>query len=345
MHVKFKLGAARVAPFACMLLFAPFCAVAAAAADASPPAPPIDTPAAAPTDAPADAPAGTPAEQPADAGAFHSSVYAEYHTGQMAGMNNIILHPKMVVGGKFSVSFDFAPAWRNSVDARLLYGSAQTGTDTGGTTTTGQQLLEARAHWLSLYTVYNKDDVLQFNAGLYSEFALPFHNAVPYVQPTSSDSYALEENEKITDEKLFGADFNIDFSYDRLQSSFHNILFVSGNRIGPNLLAYSPLLAFDWGTRAYLIGDSQRPKLDFYTNVQFWFARKGNGSSLFNMHDGLAGTKREIYLTYGLEYHFLPKAQVYIETYGDNNLNRGGSTSVPQDFRDGFYAGLRYDFN
>jgi hypothetical protein len=270
---------------------------------------------------------------------FDSAVYFEYHSGQLAGMDNVILHPKYVLGGAEKMTFHYFPKWRNDFDLSIMFGDAQTGTGT-----LGQQLLEFHGHWQSLYTFYNKDDVLKFRSGLYSEFTVPFHHYVPYTDPTTSSGYAQEEKEILHNEKLFGADFDIDVIYDRLQSSFHNIIFFSGTRMGPNLLAYSPLLAFDLTTRAYLIGDSKTPRLDFYTHVQFWFARKGNSTSLFNSHDGLGGTKREIDLVYGMEYHLLRSTQSYMESYGNNNLNRGGDTSVPQDFRDGFLTGVRYEF-
>ncbi len=256
----------------------------------------------------------------------------------MAGMQNVILKPAATVDVEENLRFTFAPKWENRLDFSAIYGGAVTGTGR-----TQDQLQELRLSWFSLYNVYQKDQVLQFNLGVYGEFAEPLHGRVPYLAPSAMNSYALEENERLDRERLFGADFNLRLDYDRLHSDFHNILYFHGDRIGPNLLAYQPLVGLDWRNAAALIGTEENPKLDFYTSIKFYFARKGSGS-LFNSHDGLGGTKREVDLSYGLAYHFNHQQQAYVEAYSFNNLNRGSSTSKPQDFRDGFKVGYRYEF-
>jgi hypothetical protein len=256
----------------------------------------------------------------------------------MAGMQNVILHPRAVLGVQEALRLDVIPGWENNIDVSLIYGSAQTGTGR-----TGEDVQEVRGQWFSLYPLYQKDGVLRFNTGLYGELAAPLHRYTPFLVPASGSPYAVEENERLDRQTLLGADFNLRFDYDRLHSDFHNVLYGYGHRLGPNLLAYTPVLGLDWRTRAALIGDSERPKLDFYTNLRFYFARK-NGTALFNTHDALGGTKREFDLSYGLAYHFDRNTESYVEASSANNLNRGGDTSKPQDFRDGFQVGIRHSF-
>jgi hypothetical protein len=257
----------------------------------------------------------------------------------MAGMQNVILKPRLVLGAEQDLRFSFAPRWNNHFDLNLIEGVAITGTGR-----TKDQLQEIRGDWFSLYTLYDKDSALQFNAGLYGELAEPLHRYVPFLAPSAMNGYALEENERIDRQELLGTDFNLRLDYDRLHSDFHNVIYLYGKRLGPNVLAYKPIFGLDWRNRAALIGTAEHPKLDFHIELKFFFARKATGS-LFNSHDGLGGTKREMDLNYGLAYHFDRQQEGFVEAYSYNNLNRGASTTQPQDFRDGFRVGYRYAFN
>lgn len=270
--------------------------------------------------------------------AFSTAAYLSLYGGQIAGVQNVVLHPRAILGVQEDLRLSTLPRWTNDFDLSLIYGSAETGTGR-----TGDSVQEIRAQWFSLYPLYQKDDVLRFNAGLYGELAEPLHRYTPLLSPSAGSSYAVEENEKLDRQELLGADFNLRFDYDRLHSDFHNVLYLYGHRLGPNLLGYAPVLGLDWRNRAALIGDGEHPKLDFYTNLRFFFARK-NGTALFNTHDGLGGTKREFDLIYGLAYHFNRKTEAYVEATSANNLNRGGDTSKPQDFRDGFLVGIKHTF-
>jgi hypothetical protein len=91
------------------------------------------------------------------------------------------------------------------------------------------------------------------------------------------------------------------------------------------------------------LGTQARPRLSFFANVQFWFARKAK-ARLFNSHDGIGATKRELYLSYGINYSISDKTAIYLESYGYNNLNRGSSTTDPKGFRDGAIVGIQHTF-
>ncbi|MDE1997663.1 MAG: hypothetical protein KGN37_03970 [Burkholderiales bacterium] len=49
----------------------------------------------------------------------------------------------------------------------------------------------------------------------------------------------------------------------------------------------------------------------------------------------MGGTKREIYLSYGVAYNDSPDTVLTLRTYGYNNLNRGSSAMSPFGFKDG----------
>lgn len=267
-----------------------------------------------------------------------STLYLDHSTGELAGMNNVVLNPSFVLGSRNEVTLYQYPNWHNNVDIYAIYGSALAGRES-----TGQGFQELRGKVTSLYTFYNNDDILTFNTGLYGLFAHPFNHYLPYVDPTTNMEYAAEENEKISEESLVGWDFNFDVNYDKSASSFHNILYLSGKRIGPNLLAYQPVLGFDWRHEIFILGTQARPKLSFFANLQFWFARKA-GAKYFNIHDGIGATKRELYLSYGINYFISNNTEIYVQSYGYNNLNRGSSTTNPKGFRDGAIFGIQHTF-
>jgi hypothetical protein len=108
-------------------------------------------------------------------------------------------------------------------------------------------------------------------------------------------------------------------------------------------LGYRPVLGFDWRYEMFFLGTKIHPKLSFFANTQFWFAKKAN-VKLFNSHDGIGATKRELYLNYGLNYFITHDTALYLETYAYNNLNRGTSATNPTGFRDGYNLGIRYKF-
>lgn len=267
-----------------------------------------------------------------------TSLYLEHRTGQLAGMENVVLQPKYVVGTINDISLKPLPDWHNHIDLFAIYGNALTGTGT-----TNNDIQEVRGMVTSLYTLYKKDDVFTFNTGLYSLLSHHLHHYTPYQDPSHTTEYAAEENEIISDENLLGWDFNFNIKDDKIESTFHNIIYFMGKRIAPNLLTYQPTLGFDWTNEVFLWGNNTQPKLSFYANVDFWFARKA-GVTLINLHDGVGATKRELYLDYGLNYYFSKKTTVYLRTFGYNNLNRGTSLSQPTGFRDGSTLGIRHTF-
>ena len=267
-----------------------------------------------------------------------STLYLDHYTGELAGMNNVVLNPNFVLGSRSEVTLNQYPNWRNNVDLYAIYGRTLAGHETNE-----QGFQELRGKVTSLYTFYNNDDILTFNTGLYGLFAHPFNHYSPLVNPTTNIEYAAEENEKISEESLIGWDFNFDVNYDKSASSFHNILYLSGKRIGPNLLAYQPVLGFDWRHEIFILGTQARPKLSLFANLQFWFARKA-AAKFFNMHDGIGATKRELYLSYGVNYFISNNTEIFVQSYGYNNLNRGSSTTDPKGFRDGAIVGIQHTF-
>lgn len=268
-----------------------------------------------------------------------SILYFGRINGEMAGLNNIILQPEYELGIYNELTLTAFPKWHNDLDVYTLYG--QTLIDGGKAT--GNELQEVRVNFSSLYTIYNDNSILTFNTGLYALLGYPMHNYPPYSDPSGNKEYAVEESEKIHKEDLVGLDFNFKMSYNKSASSFHNILYFAGNRVAPNLLGYRPVLGFDWRYEMFFLGTKIHPKLSFFANTQFWFAKKAN-VKLFNTHDGIGATKRELYLNYGLNYFITHDTALYLETYAYNNLNRGTSATNPTGFRDGYNLGIRYKF-
>lgn len=270
--------------------------------------------------------------------ALATAVYVNHYTGQIAGMNNVILEPAYSFGVRNDFTLAAAPDWRNSIDIQAIYGKAQSGLGV-----TGSNLQELRGKLSFLYNLYDKDEGLTLNAGLYSLLAIPVEHSSPLINPATNTEYAAEENERVAGERLFGVDLNMSYKHDKLDSSFHNVFYFHGRRVAPNLLGYVPLLGFDWSQEIHIIGDVDQPKFSFYANVQFWFARKAHVAVL-NTHDGLGATKRELLLEYGLNYHLTKQTSIQLRSFGFNNLNRGASATDPKGFRDGSILGITHTF-
>ncbi len=267
-----------------------------------------------------------------------STLYIDHYTGELAGLRNVILEPQYIVGMRNEIDLSAIPDWHTSVDLYGIYGSAKTGDGN-----VGSEIQEIRGKITSLYTLYNKDDIFTLDTGLYSLFAHPLHHYLPYRDPDPNVEYAEDENERLASEFLVGWDISLATRYDKINSSLHNILFISGQKMAPNLLAYVPSLGFDWSNEIFLLGTVDQPKLSFVMDFKFWFARKAD-VKLFNSHDGIGGTKREFYLSYGINYWVGKKTELSLKSYGYNNLNRGDGVSSPKDFRDGAVLGIAYTF-
>lgn len=266
-----------------------------------------------------------------------AAIYAGFNTGQLAGMNNTILEPKFTLGTQISFTPTQLPEWENHANLYLIYGASQTGQGT-----TGNALQELRGSVYSGYQFYNDKNISKAGVGLYSEFAAPFHRYAPYHPAQSQEGYAAEEGDITSRELLTGLDLKFSFKNDRLQSEFDNVAFLSGTRIGPNLETYTPLLGMRWHNDFFMLGNSDSPKLSLFTDINFYFARKAN-TAVLNAHDGLGGTKRELFLSYGLSYFWRPGTSLNLRSYGYNNLNRGSSATVPYGFRDGMMLSISHD--
>jgi hypothetical protein len=266
-------------------------------------------------------------------------VFAEFGSGQIAGMGNVVLTPKVSLGLQLDMALKRVP----ELDTRLRLAAIYGGVDTGAGKL-GSALRELRGEATSVYNFYDSDGIAKAGVGLYTEFAHPFHQYIPYLaMPSLAGSYSAEEDDITAHEFLVGADLKFSIQHDRLESSLQNILFLSGNRVAPNLLTYKPLLGFKWSNAFYLLGNRSHPKLSLLADMNFYFARKA-GVTVFNTHDGLGGTKREVFFSYGLSYAYDPDTVFTLRTYGYNNLNRGNSSTIPISFRDGFSLELSHDF-
>jgi hypothetical protein len=262
-----------------------------------------------------------------------TTLYLSQIGGEMPGLYNTILKPKAILGieEKFTIGH-----FNNHLDINTLYGKTVTGRGT-----TNSQLQELHGQWTLLYPLYQKGPET-FQVGVYTSVALPFHSRTPYIHLPST-AYSNEENEVIKKEFLVGTDFNFNFSYDKVDSSLHNIIFFHGKKVAPNLLAYQPLYALDWCNSFYFLGDVAHPKLQLSTEMKFWFAKKA-GVSIINTHDGIGGTKREFDYNIRLLYFLNKHIDTYVTAYGYNNLNRGESVNDPHGFRDGYGFGFEYRF-
>lgn len=275
---------------------------------------------------------------PSNTGFTNRKIELKLGAGQIAGMGNTILHPVLTlgVGGDFHLR-DF-PQVDTDFNASVIMG--KTGANPN-TTKPGLQEIRGSAH--SIYNFYNDRGISKAGVGLYVDFAQALRHQSRYVPQDASGIYAAEENEAIQHQLDMGLDFRISIHNDRVASDLHNVIFLSGNRVGPNLLTYQPLLGFMWSNKFHFTGSESEPGLSFLTDLNFYFAKK-NGVKVFNSHDGLGGTKREIYLSYGLEYTTESKTAYTIRTYGFNNLNRGASTMAPSGFKDGLSIGIVKQF-
>ena len=270
--------------------------------------------------------------------ALVSTFYLQGYTGELAGMRNVLLQPQYAVGVRNEFDLNALPDLHTSIDVYGLYGEAKTGTGS-----VSSEFQEVRGKITSLYTVYNQDDIFSVNTGLYSRFASPLHHYLPYREPDPNVEYAKGENERIANELLLGWDLNFTTRYDRISTSLDNIVFFTGKKIAPNLLAYVPSIAFEWTNQMFILGTVNQPRLAFAMDVEFWFARKAD-VNFFNSHDGIGGTKREFYLSYGFNYWLSKQMELSVKSFGDNNLNRGESISEPKDFRDGAVFGISYAY-
>lgn len=277
------------------------------------------------------APAAIP---PTNTGFTNRQVELKLGAGQIAGMGNAILHPVLTLGmgGDFHLR-DF-PQVDTDFNASVIVGKTES---TQNTTKPGLQEIRGSAH--SIYNFYNDRGISKAGVGLYVDFAQALRHQSRYVPQDTSSIYAAEENESIQHQLDMGLDFRVSIHNDRVASDLHNVIFLTGNRVGPNLLTYQPLLGFMWSNKFHFTGTESELGLSFLTDLNFYFAKK-NGVKVFNSHDGLGGTKREIYLSYGLAYTTASKTSYTIRTYGFNNLNRGASTMAPSGFKDGLSIGI-----
>ena len=267
-------------------------------------------------------------------------------TGQLAGMGNVILEPKLQLGLGVLLHHPDFPRWDADGNLQILYGSTQSSDPVTLQNSVSQSALqELRGQGHLIYNFHQDGQATKVGVGLYADMARPLHDLPRYIPAQVDSVYAAEEGEITSHALDLGLDLRYVLNERRVSSELHNILFISGNRIAPNLLSYQPMLGFMWSNAFAIAGDIGRPgNWSLVTDVDFYFARKA-GVTYFNTHDGIGGTKRELDLSYGLTYEVDPATRVSFKSYGYNNLNRGNSSMVPTGFKDGFRMTVLHRFD
>jgi hypothetical protein len=268
--------------------------------------------------------------------------YAELGAGQSAGLGNVILNPVLTIGGRATARSDSFPNWSADGDLRMIYGKTESSDPTTLRKTSSKpQLQEIRGVGHLIYDFHDNGGIEKVGVGLYTEFARALHRSPRYIPPETDDAYAAEEGDITRSMLNTGLDLRLALKESRIKSTLHNVIFLSGSRIAPNLLTYKPMLGFMWSNEFAITGSIDHPGLSLLTDMDFYFARKA-GVGYLNSHDGLGGTKRELDLRYGLVYSFSPKVRMTVQSYGFNNLNRGTSSTQPTGFKDGLRVGMTW---
>lgn len=272
------------------------------------------------------------------------SVSLTFGAGQMAGMGNVILDPTIQLGLKGRFLFPGHPNWDADASGNLIYGKTES-TDPATLSRIiskpGLQELRGQAH--AIYNFSGAGTSSTAGVGLYVDIAHDLVSHPRYTPSSVDDIYAAEEGEITRNMVDTGVDLRFRIEDQQLASELHNVLFISGNRVAPNLLTYKPMLGTMWSNSFLLSGTRDQHGWRLLTDVDFYFARKA-GVRYFNAHDGLGGTKREIDLSYGLAYDFSHDTRFTVKSYGYNNLNRGNSSAVPVGFKDGMSLQLTHSF-
>ena len=224
----------------------------------------------------------------------------------------------------------------------MIYGKTESSDPTTLRKTSSKpQLQEIRGVGHLIYDFHDNGGIEKVGVGLYTEFARALHRSPRYIPPETDDAYAAEEGDITRSMLNTGLDLRLALKESRIKSTLHNVIFLSGSRIAPNLLTYKPMLGFMWSNEFAITGSIDHPGLSLLTDMDFYFARKA-GVGYLNSHDGLGGTKRELDLRYGLVYSFSPKVRMTVQSYGFNNLNRGTSSTQPTGFKDGLRVGMTW---
>lgn len=269
-------------------------------------------------------------------------VYTELGAGQAVGLGNVILNPLLTVGSRATARSASFPNWSADGDLRMIYGKTESSDPvTLRKKANKPRLQEIRGSGHLIYDFHDEGGIEKIGVGLYSEFARALHSFPRYIPPETDDAYAAEEGDITRSMLNTGLDLRLALKESRIKSTLHNVIFLSGSRIAPNLLTYKPMLGFMWSNEFAITGSIDRPGLSLLTDMDFYFARKA-GVGYLNAHDGLGGTKRELDLRYGLAYSFSPKVRMTVQAYGYNNLNRGTSSTLPTGFKDGLRLGMSW---
>jgi len=270
-----------------------------------------------------------------------SEIGAGFYSGEVQGINSDILRPNYFFElnttkriKKYELYFK----------AKGLYGDARVGKKDGsGTTEIQDQFLELdiKAH---LLRIFKENKNFRFSAGLYGEIFYPGKDFPPFITKVK-EVYGAGEDKIPTDKKYtIGLGVQWDGVYDKFSSTLSIIYYPYGTKVAANLAPFAPLMSFNMYNKVYFFGTFNNPKFNLFLNSEFYFQKKYDGASVFSVHDGLAGTKREFDVELGIEGFIKRKIHLYFVFYGNNNLNRGWSRTNPAAFRDGFYAGLGYLF-
>ncbi len=263
-----------------------------------------------------------------------------FHSGELPGINSDILRPKYFLEFKIAKKYKNYEFYSN---LKGYYGDAIIGDGNGGRRNISKEFLELdfKGHILR---IFKENKNFRFSAGIFGEIFHPLKNFEPFITKIK-DPYGAGEDKIPTDKKYtIGLGVQWNGVYDKFSSTLSIIYYPYGTKVAANLAPFAPLMSFNMYNKIYFFGTFNNPKFNLFLNSEFYFQKKYDGASVFSVHDGLAGTKREFDVELGIEFFIKRRIHIYFTSYGKNNLNRGWSRTYPHAYKDGFYTGLGYLF-
>ncbi len=265
-----------------------------------------------------------------------SEITVGFYSGELQGINSDILRPDYFLKINITKIYKTYEIYSQITG---LYGDALIGDGKGGTKKVSNQPLELdfKGHILK---IFKENKNFRFSAGVFGEIFYPLKDFEPFITKIK-DQYGAGEDKIPTDKKYtIGLGVQWDGVYDKFSSTLNIIYYPYGTKVAANLAPYAPLMSFNMYNKIYFFGTFDNPKFNLFLNSEFYFQKKYDGASVFSIHDGLAGTKREFDVELGIEFFIKRRIHIYFTSYGNNNLNRGWSRTKPNAYKDGYYAGL-----
>ncbi len=268
-------------------------------------------------------------------------ISAGYFSGNLQGVKSVILRPDMYLQLESRKNFK---KYELYFDIKGYYGSVLVGDkNNNDIKKLKNKYLETDID-LHLLRIFEENKHFRFSGGIYGEIFISAQNFQPIIKKVN-EKYGAGEDKIPTDKNyVFGLGLQWDGVYKKFSSTLSIIYYPYGTKVAANLAPFDPLMSFNMCNKIYLLGNFYSPKLTLFLSSEFYFQKKYDGASVFSLHDGLAGTKREFDVKLGIEFFIKQKIHIYFVSYGNNNLNRGWSRTVPHGYKDGIYTGLGYLF-